>query len=396
MTIVMVILVLLGAALARADESALTFHPAHWVDGDSIEPTSRISPFGVLAFSSPAEGWMAGERYVLHIRGERLEVAFVDLGHSITSFGFVDPELGWAGSQDEEGGPILSYRSGTWRREWPTGIGWPYWGVHRILAGHTGEAWATTWFRQEPPSSHAWPRSSRGLLRYDGSLWTVDEHLLAGHDGTMLADACQTPDGSWWVVGRDTSAASGMAMMLARWDGSTLQTVAGPASGTERSTLSLVRCLPDGSAWALGTVRRAADQPAEILVLRFTTMWERMPVPAFFPREPLPTAIAPVNEGETWISASCGNLEADCCERFLHYRDGTWETVGLPLMPGGRCTSVSIRDMQFVSPDEGWAVANDDTPRLGVGRIFHYKDGKWRNRNWNWHFWNAPWFNLFG
>ena len=65
-------------------------------------------------------------------------------------------------------------------------------------------------------------------------------------------------------------------------------------------------------------------------------------------------------------------------------------------MPGGRCTSVSIRDMQFVSPDEGWAVANDDTPRLGVGRIFHYKDGKWRNRNWNWHFWDAPWFNLFG
>jgi len=82
MTIVMVILVLLGAALARADESALTFYPAHWVDGDSIEPTSYISPFGVLAFSSPAEGWMAGERYVLHIRGERLEVAFVDLGHS--------------------------------------------------------------------------------------------------------------------------------------------------------------------------------------------------------------------------------------------------------------------------------------------------------------------------
>ena len=52
--------------------------------------------------------------------------------------------------------------------------------------------------------------------------------------------------------------------------------------------------------------------------------------------------------------------------------------------------------MQFVSPDEGWAVASDMEPGQGGGRIFHYKDGKWRNRNWNWHFWDAPWFNLFG
>jgi hypothetical protein len=395
MKIVAFMLVLLAAVIARAEESALTFHPAHWVDGDEIEPTFYISSFGVLAFPSPTEGWMAGERYVLHIKGDRLEVAFVDLGRSITSVGFANPDVGWAGSQDEESGAILNYRLGTWRRERPTGIGWPYWGVHRIMAGHTGDAWATTWVRQEPPGPPPWPQARRGLLRYDGSLWAVDEHL-PDHFGTMLADACQAPDGSWWFVGSDTSAESGMAMMLARWDGRRLQTMAGPASETERSTLYLVRCLSDGSAWALGSVRRAVDQPAEILVLRFTTTWERMPVPSFFAREPIPTAIAPVNAREAWVSASCGNSEAECCERFLHYRDGNWETVSLPLMPGGRCTAVSIRDMQFVSPDEGWAVANDDTPRLGVGRIFHYKDGTWRNRNWNWHFWDAPWFNLFG
>jgi hypothetical protein len=259
------------------------------------------------------------------------------------------------------------------------------------MAGHTGDAWATTWVRQEAQG----PQPSRGLLRYDGSLWTVDGNL-PGADGIMLADACQVPDGSWWFAGRDTSAPAGMAMMLARWDGKRLQTVAGPVSATERSTLYLVRCLPDGTAWALGSVRRAADQPADILVLRYTTIWERMPVPSFFPREPTPSALAPVSEREAWLSASCGNLDADCCERFLHYRDGTWETVGLPLTPDGRCTKVSIDDMQFVSATEGWAVATDMEPRLGGGRIFHYKDGKWRNRNWDWHFWDAPWFNLFG
>jgi hypothetical protein len=51
--------------------------------------------------------------------------------------------------------------------------------------------------------------------------------------------------------------------------------------------------------------------------------------------------------------------------------------------------------MQFVSPTEGWAIANDyDGPDLVRGLIFHYKDGVWRNRNWNWHFWNEPWFGL--
>jgi len=30
------------------------------------------------------------------------------------------------------------------------------------------------------------------------------------------------------------------------------------------------------------------------------------------------------------------------------------------------------------------------------GLIFHYKDGAWRNRNWNWHFWCQRWFGLLG
>jgi hypothetical protein len=57
----------------------------------------------------------------------------------------------------------------------------------------------------------------------------------------------------------------------------------------------------------------------------------------------------------------------------------------------------AFTDMQFVTPNEGWAVANDyGGPGIVRGLIFHYKDGVWRNRNWTWHFWNQPWFGLFG
>jgi hypothetical protein len=392
-----IVLALCWPSVAAADESALRFRPAHWVEGHDIEPTFHVSPFSVLAFPSPTEGWMAGERYVLHIRGDRLEVAFVELGHSLRTFGFSNPTRGWAGAQDEENGPLLSYRDGVWRRERPAGIAWPYWGVYRVLAGQRGDAWATAWFTETPPDTRPYPTRSRGYLRYDGVGWTVDEMLAGGRPGLVLSDACQAPDGSWWFVGRDDSVPSGTAMVVARWSEGTLDLVAGPATGAERSSLGFVRCLPDGSAWALGNVRPAKDRPSDILLMRYSSGWERVPVPPLFPREPTAAALAPVSGGEVWLSASCESaLRADCCSRFLHYRDGSWETVGVPLMPGGRCTKVSIDDMQFVSPDEGWAVGTDLEPRLGGGRIFHYANGTWRLRNWNWHFWNAPWFNLFG
>ena len=397
MNVVVFILLLLWASLAAAEDDALTFHPAHWVDGEDIEPTFYVSPFRALAFPSPTEGWMVGERYVLHVQGDRLEVAFVELWESLNSLSFSSPAVGWASSSHQESGPIRGYRSGVWRRDPLPGIGWPHWSVGRVMAGASGEAWAFASFSESVPSDLAFPKTSRAILHHDGSRWSVDEKLLAGRADTRLMDACQRPDGSWWFVGATRSPASAMVRALMRWDGTTLQTVVGPPDQSERSYLSEVRCLPDGTAWAVGGLRSTTGQPAEILVLRFTTSWERVPVPAFFPREATAGALAPVSAGEVWLAASCdGGLRPECCARFLHYRDGTWETVGVPPMPGGRCTKVTVGDMQFVSPDEGWAVGTDLEPRLGGGRIFHYKNGSWRLRNWNWHFWDAPWFNLFG
>jgi hypothetical protein len=53
--------------------------------------------------------------------------------------------------------------------------------------------------------------------------------------------------------------------------------------------------------------------------------------------------------------------------------------------------------MAFPSPNEGWAAAYD---YLGSGivrgLVLHYKDGVWRNRNWDWHFWHERGWGLIG
>lgn len=397
MTFGIAILMLLTATLANAEDDVFTFRPAHWVEGEEIEPTFYVSPFGVLSFPSPHEGWLAGERYVLHIQGDRLEVAFVDLGGSVRSFGFTDPSHGWGAARSEARGPILTYRDGSWTRERPAAVTWPYWGVTGIMAGRDGDAWATTWFRTEPLPEGKWsPRPQLGLLHFDGTAWRIDDQVLAGHEHATVNDACQAPDGSWWFVGVDHDTPSGTTMLVGRWDGQQLR-LATPATATEeRSNLGAIRCLPDGTAWALGETRPRPGAPRDLLLLHYTRTWERVAMPALLPGEPEGHVLAVAAPDDVWIPARCGAREPACCERFLHLHDGTWDTVPLPLMPGGRCAKVRISDMQFVSPDEAWAVGTDDEPHLGGGRIFHYENGTWRLRNWNWHFWDAPWFNLFG
>jgi hypothetical protein len=391
-----VMLLLCAASVAVAKDDVLSFHPAHWVEGDDLEPTFYISPLRALSFPSPGEGWIVGERYILHVRGDRLEVAFVELGESRNSVSFSNPASGWASSVHQEPWPMLSYRSGQWRGESLPGIGWPDWGISRVMAGPAGDAWAFAHFSEKVPGLLESPKTTAAILRYDGARWVVDQSLLASQPSWHLADACQSPDGQWWFVGVDTAAPSGRGKVLARWNGDTFRTIASAGTASERSGLYSIRCLSDGTIWASGDLRPAEGQGLEILLMRFTTVLDRVAVPVDLPQRGWASSLAPVSRDELWLSARCEGGGADCCERFLHYRQGAWETQGLPLLPGGRCTKVSIQDMQFVSPDEGWAVASDMEPGQGGGRIFHYKDGKWRNRNWNWHFWDAPWFNLFG
>lgn len=391
------IMVALLATTATAQQLP-TFCPAHWVDGEALEPTYHPNTFRALSFPSPDEGWIVGDKYLLHVQGARLEVAFLELGDSLRTVSFSNPALGWVGGSGPPRGhfPLLRRSGGQWRHEQIAEMKWSNWGISTIMAGPMGDSWARGLVSDVPFEQLANKRSKRVMLRYDGSTWAVDETFFAGHADVDISDGCQTPDGAWWFVGVDRSAPSGLNAFVARWDGSALKREAQPPSEIERSALSRVRCPSDGSVWALGELRPTKDGARQVLLMRRTTDWQRVTVPTELPGDVSPTSLAAIDAGEVWISANCHVFEVECRERYFHLRDGIWETVELPLLPGGRSTLVSIVDTQFVSSSEGWAIARDLQPRSGGGRIFHYRDGKWRNRNWNWHFWDAPGFGLFG
>jgi hypothetical protein len=130
-----------------------------------------------------------------------------------------------------------------------------------------------------------------------------------------------------------------------------------------------------------------------MLVLRHQEQWARVSVPDDV-RACSPEALAAVSMDEFWVAAVCDRRPI-----FLHYSNGQWTEVPGPPLPGQRRASYFFSAMQFVSADEGWAVGNVSggaATGASDGLVFHYRDGVWKQRNWNWHFWHERWFGLFG
>jgi hypothetical protein len=148
--------------------------------------------------------------------------------------------------------------------------------------------------------------------------------------------------------------------------------------------------------------RKGVDEPKGFL-LSYDGSWHRAP----FPEGPFEGyevgAMAAASNDDIWLFAS--RLANDPV--FMRFTEGRWSILSMPALPAASNfpfpaipTSMArahVGAMQFVTPTEGWAVG---TKFLGGGElsglVWHYEDGAWRNRNWNWHFWHQRWFGLFG
>jgi len=388
-----------GCTMAERSAAPLEFHRAHWVEATQhLEPICGDFMFQALAFASPHEGWVVGNRFALHLQGDDIRVAFlrprelwlwaIDLSSDGTSGiagGF--RRQGW---RQPDVGAVLRHRDAAWHLDPTEALRESQW-IMSVAADPQGADWAAAALFSPPsPEGVSSPVGNALLQRRDGR-WVAD----AVPPDWRINALCNSSSASTWVVGAIADDNRWLTAFAARRQGGGWEATSLPALAAS-SVLSHVTCPHGGGVVALGHAAAHVEDGGEIVLLRWTDRWERIPLPAKFAANRA-SALAAVSTDDVWLAVSCILPEDRCRPRFLHWAGGAWRAIDAPTLPAGRRDGYTVSDMQFVSADEGWAIANDyDGPGLVRGLLFHYRDGVWRNRNWDWHFWDQPGFGLFG
>jgi len=401
--VVWTILLVAGCAASREPRAERQAIPARWVaETDGFDPDWADFMFDALAFSTPTDGWIVGDRFLLHLIDGGMTVTFMKPTRIVlVGLDFAAPNDGWAwGFTRTPRGPVgvfRRYRNAGWEPIDATGIDWPAWFVTMVQSAPSGEVWAaiSTAAEHEPAASpETQPRHA--LLRRQADRWEIDPTVQALGPGWAFSDACFGAGDEGWFVGADLAASGGRRPLAVRrlrgaWEQAGLPQMASP-----RATLERVACLPDGRAFAIGTVGGDRDHRGHPVLLRYDGAWHEVPLPDAF-LEASVGALAAVSDTEVWLAVSEVDTTRPPRAAFLHWVAGEWSVAPPPALPEGRVGGYVLTDLQFVSASEGWATANDyDGPGIVRGLIFHYRDGVWRNRNWSWHLWDMPGFGMFG
>ena len=214
----------------------------------------------------------------------------------------------------------------------------------------------------------------------------------AGSRGWNLADVCIDETGEGWIVGSAESQTEAQRSLVLHYRDGVLEDQTPPELAALDRTISRIECLPNGKlVMVAGPGRHDPSFGESALMIRYDGTWHLDWLPGAYSYSGV-RGLAVVSDRNVWIA---GQRVGDG-PIFLHWVDGVWAAVEPPTLPDGRTDGYAVTDMTFVTPDEGWATAVDSTGPGFRGLIFHYKDGVWRNRNWNWHFWDQPGFGLFG
>ncbi|MDX2170026.1 MAG: hypothetical protein SF182_23350 [Deltaproteobacteria bacterium] len=400
--VAVVALLVSGCSLMARPNAPLEFHRAYWSEGTALAPDDGDYELNALAFSSPDEGWVVGNRFALHIQGEQLQVAFlrprhlsfwdVDLASAIGGAAVGYHTAGWS---EATSGAALHYDGAYWQPDAVPAELFPSWWIQRVAAVPDGADRAIGAVFANPREAQIVPIPSaveKHLLRRAAGGWTVDP---AATDAAWRPnDLCTTAAGETWMVGATQRGGRRFEALAARASGDTWVVEPLPPLGGDAATLSRVVCPPAGGIVALGGVRHEGVPRIELVLLRFTDHWQRIALPD--DGVTADAVIAALSVDDVWLAQAC-LTPAACQTRALHWHNGQWSALAAPLLPSGRASGYSFADMQFVAPDEGWAVANDyGGGGLTRGLLFHYRNGTWRVRSWNWHFWNQPGFGWFG
>jgi hypothetical protein len=373
--------------------------PAHWSSSETAAaPEWTDFTFNVLAFTSARQGWIAGYQRLLRVDGDTLSVYFTRrTGTTPQGVAFRGPDDGWMGGffVDRRGdahGVLWRWQGSGWEPVDLSPVDWPSWQITDVYAAPGGAVWLTALINVG--HSPIWPdtpeRLDAALIHGDGHGWRVEE-LPDLPARSVVTDACfDSPEGGWFV-GYSGEPGRGQAFALRRrdnaWEPAQL-----PSTPQPRSFLRQVACLEDGRAVALGGYGGTQHEMPTSWLLVFDGEWRPIAPPPQL-QAPLDT-MAAVAADDVWFTVNRSILERPA---FVHWHHGRWDVVPAPLLPEGREAGYGFNAMQFVSPDDGWAIADDcEGVGLAQGLIFHYHDGAWHLRNWGWHFWDMPMFGLLG
>ncbi|OGU10869.1 MAG: hypothetical protein A2W29_08045, partial [Gemmatimonadetes bacterium RBG_16_66_8] len=387
--------------------------PAHWVrDAEHFEPVVEDFTFDDLFFSTPTEGWIVGNRFLLHSVGDQLDLTLVnDRKTYLAGVSFPRPSEGWAaGWRDTERmshewvlpvtaseGTLWRYQDGKWN-VWNTSdlsdAGLLDWQIGAVAFSSPVDGWALG-LQGSFIEGKLFPL----LFHFDGTRWQIDHSMRAEGRLWTFTRLCFDPSGRGWAVGWkwQTPAGRRRALVASREDGEWRELqVPQVSEEEEEEVLTHVSCAPGGVVAAGWTSKDPQGSNGRGVALRYDGSWERLHFPDHM-KQYVPQAVSAISTDDFWLALSCVGPNESCHPLFLHFGDGRWQEIPPPVLPGGRVSGYSFKAMQFPTRDVGWAIANDyEGPGLSRGLVFHYKDGVWRNRNWNWHFWHERWFGLFG
>jgi hypothetical protein len=377
-------LVLVWVALGTAPTCAagpFRSLPAHWVHDDQLEPLGPDFHFDDLYFSAPNDGWIVGNRYLLQISGGNPEVTFVHKPLETTFnvvriIGRVDV---WAGGAANGAAAMWRYANGWQPVELPAQFSGQIVDLEFESASN-GLALGRTASPGERTSF---------LLQYDAGLWQVLPLPVLEGRGVQIEDLCLQKD-EGWAVGSASSGPGGSHPLVLRYTGGQWREVPLPRIPGQYVGLEHIVCPARERAFAAGAVRRLPRIDTEVpILIEYDGDWRRIETPEAFIASDI-TAIA-MADSALWVGI-CSERHAS----LYQYASASWTRIPAPAVAGSRNSGFCVERLQVVS-GEAWAIANDiEGPGLMRGLLFHYSDGAWTNRNWNWNHWRDLWFRVFG
>lgn len=373
--------------------------PAHWVQDESdYAPVGRDFTFYGMHFTSPDEGWIVGGPFFLHIKdGAPSVVAVKEAFLGVTMTG---PAEAWAsgvrvtrdGRELRSAGLVWTLRDGKWTESALPAVDERDWLLGSIAFTSLGEGWATGSYFLE---NTTYPL----LFHFDGSSWARDGSIRSAGRLWTFTEVCVGPDDATWAVGwKRRSPGEPRQLLAATRVGSEWREIPIPVpeETADEAIFASVSCFAGGLVAGGWTGRDFFDLFSRGVLWTYDGTWKVLELPAHL-ADRTPSALFATSSADVWIALSSSWTIPWVGARFLHYVAGSgWEEIPGPVLPEGRTTGYDVRAMQFTSPSTGWAIANDsDGPGLVRGLVLQYENGVWRSRNWNWHWWDEPWFGPF-